>query len=415
MDREIPLEEQRRERLQRAVPWVAAGIAAALLLSFLPGWVRPSVDRDRIRVGVVEEGPVEDALQASGAIVPAFEKTLVSPVEARVLRILREPGDRVAEGDPLLELELSAARLAHERAEEDLAQKRDEARSSRRDLARESRRRESAAREAELELEMADFRLQQHRRLHEEGLSAEALLREAEVAWEKASLALDQARGDLEAARDEERTAEQSFSREIHLLEKERDETARLLELGTARADRAGIVTWIVAREGVMVGRGEELARVADLSRFGVEGRISSLNAGRIAPGLQTRVEIDRGTRLEGVISSVDPTIEEGTARFRVQLDEPSHEKLRNNLRVDVWVVADHRAHVARVPKGPFATADGGRSVLVVDGDRLIRRDVTLGLTGVDHYEVTAGLTPGERVVLSNLEEYNHLQEIRLK
>lgn len=394
---------------------MVGGVVVVVLAAFLPGWIRPSADRDRLRIGVVDEGPVEDALQASGTVVPAFEKTLVSPVEARVLRILRRPGDAVEEGDPLLELDLSSARLAHERAEEQLARKRDTAASTRRSLARETQHRRSVAREAELELEMAAFHLEQQRRLHEEGLTAEALLREAEVAHRKAILSLEQARRDLEAARDEEETTAASLAREIELLEKERAETARRLELGTARADRAGVVTWILPREGVMVARGEELARVADLSRFGVEGRIASLNADRLEPGLPARLEVDRATRLEGAIASVDPTIEEGTARFRVRLEEPSHEKLRNNLRVDLWVIADRRAHVVRVPKGPFASSEGGRSIFVVEDDRLIRRNVTLGLTGIDHYEVEEGLSPGEEVVLSNLEEYSHLKEIKLE
>ena len=411
----IPTSQRRRERLRRIAPWAAGVASAAVALAFLPGWVRPSVDRERLRVGVVDEGPVEDARQASGTVVPAFETTLVSPVEARVLEILREPGARVGAGDPLVELDLSAARLAHERAEEELAQTRDEARSRPRDLARETRRRGTAVRGAELGLEMASFRLEQLRRLHAEGLSAEAPLREAEAAYEKAALALEQARRDLEAAREDERTTAASLTREVALLEKERAETARLLELGVARADREGVVTWILSREGVMVARGEELARVADLSRFGIEGRIASVHADRLAPGLPARIEIDRETRLDGVVASVDPTIEEGTARFRVQLDEPSHPKLRNHLRVDVWVIADRRADVPRVPKGPFAAADGGRTVLVVDGDRLVRRPVRLGLTGVDHYEVEDGLAPGERVVLSNLDEYSHLKEIRLR
>lgn len=415
MDRDLSSAERRRERLRRVAPWAAAGALAIAAAAVLPGWVRPAVGRDRLRVGVVDRGPVEDARQASGTVVPTFEASLVSPVEARVLRILREPGARVAAGDPLVELDLSAAELADERAEEELAQKRAEAETRPRELARETGGKATAVREAELEVEMAAFRLEQQRRLHAEGLSAEAPLREAEAAHEKAALALAQARRDLASAREDERTTAAALAREVALLVKERAETARLLELGVARADRDGVVTWILGREGIMVGRGEELARVADLSRFGIEGRIASVHADRLAPGLPARVDLDRQTRLDGVVASVDPTIEEGTARFRVQLDEPSHSKLRNHLRVDVWVVADRRASALRVPKGPFAAADGGRTVLVVDGDRLTRRRVRLGLSGVDHYEVEEGLAPGERVVLSNLDEYSHLQEIRLK
>ena len=415
MDRDLPAGERRRALVRRLLPWLGAALAAAALLAALPGWVRPAVDRDSIRLGTVDVGPVEEALQASGTVVPAFDQSVVSPVEARVLAILRRPGDHVAAGDPLVELDLAAARLAHERAEEQLARKRDEAALAARDLAREVERRAAAVRQAELDLELAALRRQQQRRLHEAGLIPEPPLTEAEVAHERSTLALAQAERDLAAARDDRASTAASLAREIALLDKERAETARLLALGTARTDRAGVVTWVVPREGTMLARGEELARVADLSRFGVEGRIASVHAGRLEAGLPVRVEIDRATRLDGSVASVDPTIEDGTARFRVRLDSPAHPALRNALRVDVWVIADRRAAVTRVPKGPFVAADGGRSVLVAAGDRLLRRHVDLGLSGVDHHEVVDGLEPGERVVLTDLSQYRHLQEIRLR
>lgn len=415
MDRDIPTAERRRLAVRRLLPWLGAALAAAALLAILPGWLRPAVDRDDLRFGTVDVGPVEDALQAAGTVVPAFDQSVVSPVEARVMAILRRPGDRVAAGDPLVELDLAAARLSHERAEEQLAGRRDEAARARRDLGREVERRAAAVRQAELDLELAELRRRQQRQLHEAGLIAEPPLTEAEVAHERASLALAQAERDLAAARDDRDSTAASLAREIALLDKERAETARLLALGTARSDRAGVVTRVVPREGTMVARGEELARVADLSRFGVEGRIASVHAGRLAAGLPVRVEVDGDTRLAGLVASVDPTIEEGTARFRVQLDDPSHPALRNALGVDVWVIAERRPVATRLPKGPFATVDGGRSVLVVAGDRLLRRRVELGLSGVDHDEVVAGLEPGERVVLSDLSDLRHLQEIRLR
>jgi HlyD family secretion protein len=385
------------------------------LVALLPTWVRPAVDREDLRIATVDVGPVEEALQASGTVVPAFEQSVVSPVEARVLSILRRPGDRVRVGEPLVELDLAAARLAVERADEQLARRRDETAAAERDLEREIGRRAAAVRQAELDLELAALRRDQQRRLHEAGLIPEPPLTEAEVEHERASLALAQAGRDLAAARDDHRTAVASSRREIALLAKERGESLRILRLGTTRADRAGVVTWVVPREGRMVARGEELARVADLSRFGVLGRIASVHAGRLAAGQPVRVELDRATRLGGTVTAVDPTIEEGTALFRVRLDHAAHRALRNALRVEVWVIAARREAATRVPKGPFATVDGGRSVLVVAGDRLLRRRVELGLSGIDHHEVVEGLEPGERVVLSDLSQYRHLQEIRLR
>jgi HlyD family secretion protein len=71
---------------------------------------------------------------------------------------------------------------------------------------------------------------------------------------------------------------------ELGTLLRERDEAQRQVELGTARADRTGVVTWAVAEEGAVVRRGDVLARVADLRSFRVETTHSDVHARTVAP-----------------------------------------------------------------------------------------------------------------------------------
>ena len=91
---------------------------------------------------------------------------------------------------------------------------------------------------------------------------------------------------------------------------------------------------------------------------------------------------------LAGRLAAIDPTIENGAVKFKVDLDEPRNPKLRNNLRVDVLVVTDSRANALRVPKGPFAqggpTDDGVRR----PGRPRRAPPVRFGLSGYDYYEV---------------------------
>ena len=126
MDREIPREERRRRTIRRvAVATPVFGLGIVLLL-WLPALLSPTLSRSRIRTAKIERGRLESVVEASGTVVPAFERALSSPVDAQVLRVLKHPGDAVAVGDPILSLDTSTARLDVERLEDRLAGKRNE-------------------------------------------------------------------------------------------------------------------------------------------------------------------------------------------------------------------------------------------------------------------------------------------------
>ena len=95
-------------------------LVLALVVVWLPGWMRPSVNRARIRTAPVTTGPVEAVIMASGTVVPEVERVLSSPLDARVLRILQRPGAHLKRGDPVVELDISESVLALDKVVKDL-------------------------------------------------------------------------------------------------------------------------------------------------------------------------------------------------------------------------------------------------------------------------------------------------------
>jgi HlyD family secretion protein len=159
---------------------------------------------------------------------------------------------------------------------------------------------------------------------------------------------------------------------------------------------------------------GEVVARIADLDSFRVEATVSDVHSSHLATGLPVRVMID-GQPLTGRLANVYPTIENGAVRFAVDLDDARHPKLRNNLRADVLVVTASRANALRVPKGPFSGGGATETVFVIRGDRAVRRSVRFGVSGYDHLEVLDGLSEGEEVILSDMNDYEHLDQVSLR
>src|SRR6059058_4740705 len=114
------------------------------------------------------------------------------------------------------------------------------------------------------------------------------------------------------------------------------------------RSDQDGVLTWVLREVGATVRKGDVIARVADLSAYRVVATISDVHASKLSAGMRAHVKLDDTTFIDGTISSIDPRIENGIAKFYVTLDQREHPKLRNNLRVDVLPVLGTHGNVLR-------------------------------------------------------------------
>ncbi|MFW6175935.1 MAG: hypothetical protein ACOC7L_03845, partial [Acidobacteriota bacterium] len=245
MDRELGREHRRRRLLRRV--GAGAGLAAlgVVLFVLLPGWLRPSLDRSRLRTASVDRGPVEGTIEASGTVVPAFEKALSSPVEARVERILARPGAQVAPGEEIVRLDTAASRTELERLEDLMAQTRAEREEKRLEMESELAGIRNRIESARLDAEVLRHRRDQERRLHAEGLLAEEALREAQVAARKAMIELRHLEASVERTRRTHGAGLRRLDLDLDILRGQRAAVRRELERATARADRQGVLTWV--------------------------------------------------------------------------------------------------------------------------------------------------------------------------
>ncbi len=414
MDRELDAATRYRHLGRRAV-WGGGTIALAVaVLLLLPGWLRPSVARREIRTGKVDRGPVEGIVEASGTVIPAFESVISSPVEARVEKILKRPGEVVKAGEAILVLDTSTARLDLEKLEAQLARKANEQQQLRINLDKSLIDLKGQIERQKLDSEGASYRAEQNRKLRTDGLVSEQTARAAETDAKKAKIELEQLQASVASAHRSTEAQLQGVELDLATLRKERDDARRLLELATTRSDRSGVLTWVVPQEGATVRRGDVVAKIADLDSFRVEATVSDVHSSSLHPGQLVRVMLD-GTPLTGRLAQIDPTIDNGAIKFRVDLDDARNSKLRNNLRVDVLAVTDARLNAVRVSKGPFAQGGATEPVFVIQGDHAVRRSVRFGILGYDSYEVLDGLAPGEEVILSDMKDYQHLERVNFK
>ena len=121
MDRELAPELITQTNRKR---WLIGLAAIAGLLAALAGLrtlLQTSVDAATIRTTVVQVGPVENTLNATGEVIPAYEQIIASPVRASIRRVLLTPGTRVKTGQAILELDKSLTQIEYKKIEDQLA------------------------------------------------------------------------------------------------------------------------------------------------------------------------------------------------------------------------------------------------------------------------------------------------------
>ncbi len=414
MDRDVSADHLTTTRTRR---WLI-GAGVVLLLAACTFFFRKSlgstIESARIRTGTVQRGDVENTLNATGEVIPAYEQIITSPIRAVIKQVLLTPGTRIEPGQPIVELDKSLTQIELERFEDQLALKKNSIEQLRMKLDKNLYDAEISDKIKLLYINKLKADLEDARRLQKVGGGTLEDITRAENALKIAQLEKQQLENDLTYNRQSMGASLRETELGAQIESKNLKELQHKLRMADIVADRKGVLTWVNENIGSAVNEGEMLAKVADLASFRVEGSCSDVYAGQVKAGLPVVVKVNDST-LRGTITQVRPAVKDGVIGFVVQLDNARSESLRPNMKVDVYVVTNRSTNTLRIANGPAFTGKRKQYVYVVQGEKAIRREVEVGLSNFDFVEIKSGLQAGEKVILTDMNQYEHLEEIDVK
>jgi membrane fusion protein, multidrug efflux system len=171
-------------------------------------------------------------------------------------------------------------------------------------------------------------------------------------------------------------------------------------------APSAGVVTAKLVEAGTAVSPNQRLFDLADVSLLVVRVQISELDVVYVQRGAEVDVVLDAypASPVKGRVRRVFPSADAQSRLVPVEvaLDRfPEDVRARPGFLARITFRLDQRAAALVVPAAAIGVGEEGQFVYVVDGDSLVRRPVTLGITTEGLVEVRKGLSAGERVVTS--------------
>ena len=413
MDRTIDTKEISRRRRNKAIKWVVIIAAALATIWFAMKLLRPSADEDTLRFATVERGEVVNTLNATAIVLPAFEEQINSPVATTIDEVMLSAGTEVEAGQLLMKLDRNYVQLQLDGRRDQLAVKENSIGLLSLEYDRDLKELTYNADIKKLELAAARAALADSRRLLEVGGATQEEVEAAELAVKISELESKKLDNQLDYARNSLAGRQRALQLEVGMEEKEVSQLSRRLRETEVRAPRGGVITWINENIGQQVIEGTALARVADLGRYRVEASASDRYADQLAVGLPVELRIPTG-RLKGTIAAILPEVSENLVTFRVDLENPSHQDLRPNLRTELYVITSRIEDALRVKNGPVFRGGRRQSVFVIDQNEATRRDVDLGARNGDFVQITGGLQAGDRIIISDPEALENVTSFKV-
>ena len=414
MDREIPKEERDRAKRKQIIKWSSIAGGIVLVIIILVSLIRRSVDESSLLIATADKGTIETSVSASGKVVPAFEEIINSPISTRIMEVYAKEGDSLVEGTPLLRLDLQST-------ENEINQLRDQRRMKQLDLEQLRLNNHTSLSNMEMQIKVKEMDVNRkrvevanERRLDSLGSGTGDRVREAELAYNTGVLELQQLRQQYANEKQVKDAAVKMKALELDIFDKDFAEKMRTLEDARIRSPRAATLTFINNQIGQQIGTGEKVAVISDLSHFKVDAEIGDSYGDRVMVGSKAVVKIGK-TRLYGSVSNVTPLSKNGVISFSVKLDEDDNGRLRSGLKTDVFVMNDIKDEAVRIPTGAYFKGAGDYKMFVLTSDNeLEKRFIKLGDSNYEFVEVVSGLKPGDRVVISDMSDFENSNKLKL-
>lgn len=395
---------RRRRRL-----WIIAGVVGLLLVPTIWGIakvLRPNHEIDPSKLAKVEKGDLARSVVATGKIEPLAKVEVKSKASGIVKQIFADYGDRVKQGQVLLELDKEElqARMREAHATLLAAQASQEAGQATYE------RNQVEAQGPDLPFLKRD--MERARQLYEEGLIAKPVVENAEKVYQLALNKQLVALRNVAVTRAEVARAKAQVAQTQAALERAEED----LRNSTILSPMDGLVLSRDVEVGdavssilILGSQATKIMTLGDVSEVYVKGKVDEADISKVYFGQPARIVVEslKDKKFQGKVTKISPLgVEKDnvtTFEVRVSIQNPTGE-LKANMSANAEIILDEKHNILQIPEAAVIY-DKDRHTLVETpdpGSKTGRRKlaVKLGISNGIKTELVEGLKEGQQVIL---------------
>ena len=420
---DIPRKDARRKKIIRLVTVLVVAAGAIGGISY--GLTRlkpaaPGVELSTVWPDTVKRGPMVREVRGLGTLVPEDTMLITAVTDGRVERILIRPGTPVKANSvvmimtsPELDTALLDAQYALKAAEADYSNLKVTLQKALLDM-------EATAAQVGADYNTARLQADRDSALAKEALlaSLDAKISEVKAQQLEGRFQIEQKRLSINAEAEQAQLDSQRVK--VDQLRGQYELKKRQVDELKVRAGFDGMLQALPpplapVEEGQKVLAGTALGKVAQPTHLKAELKIAETQVKDISIGQPAVIDTRNGL-IEGSVARIDPSILNGTVTVDVRLKGQLPAAARPDLSVDGTIQLEKLDDVVFVGRPVFGQENSTVQLfkLEPDGKYANKAKVTFGRSSVNTIEIKDGLKVGDRVILSDMSQYDAYDRIRL-
>jgi HlyD family secretion protein len=403
-----------------------AGAVAIVIITIILARLKPAsptVERSIISIDSVRQGDMIREVRGPGTLVPEHIRRVVALNSARVDRIVAQVGQQVSPESVLLEMSNPDVDIQAMQAQQTYNESRSQLVTLRVNLQRGVLTQQTTVAAAKTTNVQAS-----QQAIEADNMLAKQLISKAEYNSRKASA--EEAATRYRVAQEEYDLLRSSIDSQISVQTQNVDRLKQIAAFReslkaslTLRAGDSGILQELSAgaggtllEPGQWVNAGMALAKIVQPGKLKAVIRIPETQAKDVSIGQSATVDTRNGI-VKGHVARIDPASSGGTVTVDVSLDGALPNGARPDLNVDGTIQIQKLTNVIFTGR-PAYGQDGatvGMFKLEADGKGAIRVQVRLGVSSVNAVQIIAGLKPGDKVILSDMTQWDNTDRVRIR
>jgi len=415
MDRKIEQKGLKKKHI-----WIGIGtlifVLVTLQLIFGDKSSKLNVEQDKIAIGEVIADKYQDYISVNGTVEPIKTVYLDAVESGRVEEKLIEEGTRVKKGDVILKLSNYNLLLDISSNEADVSRAVNDLKSARINLENQNVQTRSTILQLQYSLKKLERQYNNNQKLISQNLISKEDFQFSKEQFEetKIQLQIQQAKYQRDSIYTKTRIAADEES--IERMQKNLQLTRRRMDDLDIKAPVDGELATLHPEVGEVISYGTRIGTINILDSYKMHVLIDEHYITRISRGLPADFDF-AGEKNTMKIVKIYPEVSNGTFAVDMQFTSTIPAQIRIGQTARIHLELGESEDALLLPKGGFYQSTGGQWVFVVDksGNFAYRRKIRLGRQNPRYYEVLEGLAKGEKVIISDYENFGDADKLILK
>jgi HlyD family secretion protein len=416
MDRVRPQSKTRQFKRTAVIAAVALALISGGVTLAAIDFRTQRVDRTTLSIETVHQGTMEIKVSANGQLLSKRIEQLAAQVPGRVAKADIKPGALVHAGEVLVELANPQLTGSAEEAQSGWEGAAAELKASEAELQMSMLNQEVVLTQLQFNSEKARAKAEADEALAHAGLISRIELKRSQLDLTQLTKTYDIEASRLQKLRD-------NIPVQLAVKRSRVTQLARAMDRARSQAADlkvAATITGIVQAINVEVGQqlqpGSPIGRIAQQDDLYAELKVPAREATQVQVGQKVVVDTRNGT-VNGIVTRVDPGVIDGTVVVDVDLQDALAEGARPQSQVEGIIYVSRLPNTLYVGKPSYVKNDAAITVYKLDpaGRYATRITIKAGKASLNYLQVLQGLQAGDRIITSEIGEWQGQERILLK